>query len=64
MRSTRAEQEQRKLERKVKEFNRIVMSKELLSFEQDAAGFAVLTYKNGQTFKCRGPIAEGAGLLS
>jgi hypothetical protein len=43
-------------------FNRIIMSKELVSFEQDENGFIAITYKNGQIFKCRGPVVEMAGL--
>jgi len=57
------EKEDRAQERRVKAFRKNVMTKDLLSFVEDKDGFIVIKYRNGQTFKCRGPIVERAGLL-
>jgi len=57
------EKEDRTLERRVKAFRKNVITKDLLLFKKDENGFITFKYHNGQTFKCRGPIVERAGLL-
>ena len=60
----KAEIEKQKLQNKaLKNFKKIIMSKDLESFKKDEEGLAVLTYKNGSIFKCRGAIVEMAGLI-
>jgi len=54
---------QRQLENKVKHFKKLVMTKNVVSWEKDENGFIVLKYADGRIFKCRGPIVEMAGLL-
>lgn len=67
MRLTTQERKQREQERaqarKVKAFRKNVLTKDVLLFSKDENGFAVIKYRNGQTFKCRGPIVEETGLL-
>lgn len=55
--------EQRAQNKALKNFKKIIMSKDLVSFEKDNEGYAVCVYKNGSIFKCRGTVAEMAGLL-
>lgn len=57
------EREARQQARKEKAFRKTVMTKDVASFSKDETGFVVIKYRNGQTFKCRGPIVESAGLL-
>ena len=66
MRLTTQEREQRKQEQEariVKTFGKTVLTKDVESFSKDEDGFAVIKYRNGQIFKCRGPLVENAGLL-
>ena len=69
-RLTKQEWEQREQERTfrrqmraVKAFRKILFTKDLLFHKTDSDGFAVFIYKDGQKFKCRGPLPENAGLL-
>lgn len=55
--------EQRAQNKALKNFKKIITSKDLESFEKDDKGYIVCTYKNGSIFKCRGPIVEMAGLI-
>lgn len=70
MRLTQAERKQREQEREarqharaVKAFRKTVLTKDVLLFSKNEDGFIEIKYRNGQTFKCRGPIVENAGLL-
>ena len=49
-------------ERALKAFRKFVMTKNILSWENDQNGFLHITYNNGQVFKCKGEIVKMAGL--
>ena len=49
-------------ERALKAFRKFVMTKNILSWENDQNGFLHITYNNGQVFKCKGEIEKMAGL--